>query len=153
MRFVSFFIPTTVQKKAGLRTKRRMPFILGTNILGLSVALGSTVYVLINSGISFLTYDFIRYIGIVCRCDRSIAERQIRRRSISMYDQPRADLYLRTFFDPFNDRAANSLPPYNCVSHDRNAQPYQRNPPSAASGILCRFNRIADHVFHAEPFN
>lgn len=55
MRFVSFFIPTTVQKKAGLRTKRRMPFILGTNILGLSVALGSTVYVLINSGISFLS--------------------------------------------------------------------------------------------------
>ena len=48
MRFVSFFIPTAVQAKAGLRTKRRMPFMLGTNLLGVFFSLSWTLYSLIN---------------------------------------------------------------------------------------------------------
>ena len=47
MRFVSFFIPATVQAKAGLRTKRRMPFILGANLFGMAVSLSCTLYLLI----------------------------------------------------------------------------------------------------------
>ena len=52
MSFISFFIPTTVQEKAGLRTKRRMPFILGTNVLGFIVAIASMIYTLIGKGLS-----------------------------------------------------------------------------------------------------
>ena len=48
MRFVSFFIPATVQAKAGLRTKRRMPFILGANLLGVAVSLSCILYLLIS---------------------------------------------------------------------------------------------------------
>lgn len=52
MRFVSFFIPAAAQVKAGLRTKRRMPFILGTNLLGFFVAISCTIYLFIHSSIS-----------------------------------------------------------------------------------------------------
>ena len=59
MRFVSFFIPATVQAKAGLRTKRRMPFILGTNLLGFIVALSCAMYTLISGNTFYFKLLFL----------------------------------------------------------------------------------------------
>jgi len=59
MRFVSFFIPATVQAKAGLRTKRRMPFILGTNLLGFTVALGCAIYTFISGNTFYFKLIFL----------------------------------------------------------------------------------------------
>lgn len=70
MRFASFFIPATVQAKAGLRTKRRLPFILGTNLVGFTVTLGCTIYTLINGNtlyfkLSFLTIAALFILSII----------------------------------------------------------------------------------------
>jgi len=59
MRFVSFFIPAAVQAKAGLRTKRRMPFILGTNLVGLTVALSCAIYTLISNTAFYFKLIFL----------------------------------------------------------------------------------------------
>lgn len=59
MHFVSFFIPAAVQAKAGLRTKRRMPFILGTDLLGGILAISCTIYTLTSGGMGYFQLLFL----------------------------------------------------------------------------------------------
>ena len=59
MHFVSFFIPTAVQAKAGLRTKRRMPFILGTDLAGFILAISCTIYTLAHRSIFYFQLLFL----------------------------------------------------------------------------------------------
>ncbi len=59
MHFVSFFIPTAVQAKAGLRTKRRMPFILGTDLTGFILAISCTIYTLAHRSIFYFQLLFL----------------------------------------------------------------------------------------------
>ena len=59
MHFVSFFIPAAVQAKAGLRTRRRMPFILSTDLLGFILAISCMIYALIHSSIFYFHLLFL----------------------------------------------------------------------------------------------
>ena len=56
MHFASFFIPEAVQAKAGLRTKQRLPFILGTDTLGFIFAIGCAVYTAMKGDIPYFFF-------------------------------------------------------------------------------------------------
>lgn len=69
MNFMSKIIPHTVYTKAGLRTKRRMPFILCTDLLGFLVAISMVLYAYIKNTIWYVQLSFA---GVILLCTLSV---------------------------------------------------------------------------------
>lgn len=59
MRSISYIIPHAIYAKAGLRTKRRMPFILGANLLGFMFAISAFVYAYLVNSVWYISLPFV----------------------------------------------------------------------------------------------